>query len=155
MYQTECKYTYDEFMKYEKSVAQKKMLIMLVASSMILLTIYAVLIRSIIAVLVMAGIMVLMDSILLLLNNKRIKKLWNSSTSMQNKDVKYTFNDSNMEIENELGNSKIEYNSIYKIIETKTNFYIMISTVQGFIIVKENCSSELINFIKSLQINKK
>ena len=49
-----------------------------------------------------------------------------------------------------LGETKIEYKDLYKIIETKTNFYLMIAKNQGIILKKENCNEELQKFVRKL-----
>ena len=51
----------------------------------------------------------------------------------------------------EKSESIVEYDKLYKIIETKTNFYLMIADNQGYIVSKANCSQELIDFIISLK----
>lgn len=44
----------------------------------------------------------------------------------------------------------LPYADIYKITETRDNFYIMATNVQGVIVVKENCPGELQSFIHGL-----
>ena len=46
---------------------------------------------------------------------------------------------------------KREYEKLYKIIETETNFYLMISKTQGFVLVKNNMPEGLVEFIKTIQ----
>ena len=46
-----------------------------------------------------------------------------------------------------LGDNKIEYKDLYRIIETKDNNYLMIAKNQGLILKKENCSKELQEFL--------
>lgn len=46
---------------------------------------------------------------------------------------------------------QVQYRQIYRIVETKTNFYIMLSRNQGIIIVKANCLPELIGFLTQLK----
>ena len=54
---------------------------------------------------------------------------------------------------NEYGNTKLEYNKLHKIIETKTNFYLMIAKNQGFILVKENFPEGLEEFLRNIKIS--
>lgn len=48
------------------------------------------------------------------------------------------------------GNTQIAYNKLYKIAETETNFYLMLSKMQGVILVKKNCDEQTIAFLHTL-----
>ncbi len=56
--------------------------------------------------------------------------------------------------ENNNESIKIKYNNIKKIKETENNFYIFLNNKKEIIVIKENCSSELIEFIKNISNNK-
>ena len=45
----------------------------------------------------------------------------------------------------------LKYSQIFRILETKTNFYLLTAENQGTIIVKKNCSPALIAFLKELK----
>ena len=49
-----------------------------------------------------------------------------------------------------MGDTRFQYNDIYRIIETETNFYVMKDRYQGLIIVKKNCSSEMLDAIMDI-----
>ena len=44
---------------------------------------------------------------------------------------------------------KQKYKMLHKIIETKDNMYLMIGKSQGYILIKEKMSKELVEFIKN------
>ena len=69
---------------------------------------------------------------------RRIKKTYLSNKSYQDIDLTVEFYDTYMVQKSDMSEAKIEYSNIHKIIETKTNFYVMISENQGAILVKEN-----------------
>ncbi|MBQ2430817.1 MAG: YcxB family protein, partial [Campylobacter sp.] len=48
--------------------------------------------------------------------------------------------------------SKIKYEDLYKIVETKTNFYLFVGNILAFTIIKQNCSAELIEFLRKIKI---
>ena len=50
------------------------------------------------------------------------------------------------------GNTHMEYSETHKIIETKTDFYIMIAERQGVIIPKECCSEEAAAFLRGIKM---
>ena len=101
----------------------------------------------------------LSPSILKWLENKSLQALKKSAEKTYNSnDFKhknslwsYSFFDDHLEEKDENSYDKLEYSMIRKIIESDSNFYIMKSEKQGYIIVKSNCSPELIEFIKSLK----
>ncbi|MDA3058114.1 YcxB family protein [Campylobacter sp. VBCF_05 NA6] len=47
--------------------------------------------------------------------------------------------------------SQIKYEDLYKIVETKTNFYLFVGNILAFTIIKQNCSAELIEFLRKIK----
>ena len=47
--------------------------------------------------------------------------------------------------------TRLKYSEIYRILETKTNFYVLTAANQGTILVKKNCSPALIAFLRELK----
>lgn len=45
----------------------------------------------------------------------------------------------------------VPYSSIAHLVETRTHFYLMTAANQGMIIIKNNCSAELIHFLQGLK----
>ena len=86
--------------------------------------------------------------IIAILRNRQIKKVWNSNKVAQNINVKFEFYDTYFAEINENGETRLEYNKLYKIIETKTNFYLMIAKNQGFILNKSNLPEGLSVFFE-------
>ncbi len=79
------------------------------------------------------------------------RKEYDELGSAANMILTYHFyRDCFQQINNTLETEPIPYYNI-KIIETKTNFYLMYERKEGCIIVKENCSPALINFLKNLK----
>ena len=66
----------------------------------------------------------------------------------------YSFYENYFEAKTNNSFTKFDYEDIFSVIESKTNFYIMKSPNQAHIIVKNNCSPELLEFISNLK-NKK
>lgn len=81
-----------------------------------------------------------------------IKKTYESNKAMKRNPVStvYFYNEYLTET-NSKGVVNIAYADIYKIVETKTNFYIMLAKNNGIIIVKQNCTPELIIFLQNLK----
>lgn len=83
---------------------------------------------------------------------KSLEKSYNSNVFNQKNSLwSYSFFDDYLEEKTENSYEKFEYSMIHKVIENDSNFYIMKSENQGYIIVKNNCSPELIAFIRDLK----
>ena len=91
--------------------------------------------------------------IIAILQNRQIKKVWNSNKVAQNMNVKFDFYDTYFIEIDENGETRLEYNKLHKIIETKTNFYMMIEKNQGFILNKSNLPEGLSDFLKNIKIS--
>lgn len=85
-----------------------------------------------------------------------VVKEWKTNKIIKNMRAKYSFFEDHFEVDNESGHTSIYYDNIFKILETGTNIYIMISENQSMIIIKKNCSPELLAFLQEIhmKINK-
>lgn len=154
MYKTETKYTYEEFKKYENEMYKKKVfkgignfVVILVLMSIFLYYLSKNLTYPI-------GMLVLICTLFFFKNkacNKMIDKMWNTTPDIHDMDLKFTFLENELEIITEKSNSKLKYEHIYKVVETDTNFYILRGMNMGYIIVKNNCNAELVDFIRNLK----
>lgn len=82
------------------------------------------------------------------------KKNFESAKNSQGVTTVFSFYDTCLVGENKFGTSRIEYTQFFKKIETKTNFYLLLARNQSVVIVKDNCSEELISFIRTIPIPK-
>ena len=71
---------------------------------------------------------------------------------VQNVDVHYEFYEDFLVEKTENGEMKVEYSKLDEIIETKTNFYLMIAKNQGCMISKTDMPSGLDEFIRKIKI---
>ena len=84
--------------------------------------------------------------LIVVLQNRHIKKVWHSNKVAQNMEVKYDFYDTYFTATTGSSEERLGFNMLHKIIETKTNFYLMISKNQGFILNKSNFPEGLAEF---------
>ena len=82
---------------------------------------------------------------------KQVTKAYNDNANTQGINTSLTFYDNYYEGHSEIGDNKYLYEELYKIIETPTNFYLMLSPQHGSIVIKENCSEELLMFLDRLK----
>ncbi len=83
----------------------------------------------------------------------QFKKTWHSNKIAKNQTVKFDFYDTYFIGKDSYGESKVEYNKLYKILETKTDFYLMLSKNQGSILVKANLPDGLCKFLRTIKIS--
>lgn len=69
--------------------------------------------------------------------NMQIKKMYSSNKRINMLEEVITFYDEFLESKSEHNYCKVQYNDIYKVCETKNNFYIFISDNQAFILIKD------------------
>lgn len=98
---------------------------------------------------------ILLPIFLVIFQNIIIKKVYNSSKISHDLELSFEFYNDYFMKKDKTGETKIEYSNIYKIIETKTHFYIMIAMNQGYILVKENFPEGLEDFIRKLDVKSK
>ncbi len=85
----------------------------------------------------------------LITRNMGVKRVFNSNKVLQNAVVEFKFYEDHFEETNPSGTSNITYDKLNEIIETKTNFYLMIAKNQGYIVIKQNAPEGLIELIQS------
>lgn len=82
---------------------------------------------------------------------KAAKKVYYSDKTLDSNISNYEFFENEFKETDLHGSSKHTYSELTQIIETKTNFYLMISNIQGYLISKSNCSPELIEFLQGVK----
>ena len=84
-------------------------------------------------------------------NVAQIKKTYESNELLKDIEQTIEFYEKHFVAKSDKSETTIEYDKLYKVIENKTNFYLMIADNQGYIVSKANCSEELIDFIIALK----
>ena len=147
LFTTNTKSTFEEYKKFSKALLRNKIRIIFWAA------IYAL---SIVLCIMQQSIKLLVFFVFYNLffewvYARRIKKAYMHNKSNQNVDITVEFYDTYLIQKTENSEAKVEYENLYKIIETKTNFYIMIGDNQGCVLVKENMSEELEKFVRDMK----
>ena len=78
----------------------------------------------------------------------KINKSWKDNRLIQGQKTQIKFYENYLEAISSIGNTKIDYDKLYKVLETKENFYLLINKAQGIVIEKCNCKEELIQYLK-------
>lgn len=79
------------------------------------------------------------------------RKAYRSNKSCKNERSRNLFFKDHIAELRENGSDVFEYDKLYRVCETETHFYLMISKNRGIIIPKSTCSPELISFIRSVK----
>lgn len=149
MYQTQLEYTYGEYRKMQRRVYEANIILQLIAIAVVTPLIILLLknIGSIApyAVAIIAGV-VIIKYIVRLVDKKG--EGWKLGSKENTDTYQYTFFEDYFEVKTERRTYKVNYQDLLKIIETKTHFYLKYEKYGAFILKKENCDDELIQFIR-------
>ena len=141
LYCTVTKITISEFKKFQRFYLNKFKSSLLPKIIMALLAITAIILNLIKGnfdiVLLVCAFMVGYPILLSITLNRQIMKMYNSNKRINELDEIITFYDNYLESKSSHNFCKILYDDLYKVCETKTNFYIFVSDNQAFIIIKD------------------
>ncbi len=149
MYQTQLEYTYGEYRKMQRRVYETNIVFQLIAIA-IATPLIMLLLKSMgniasYAVVIIAGVVIIKYVIQLL---DRKGEGWKLGSKANTDTYQYTFFEDYFEVKTERRTYKVNYQDILKIIETKTHFYLKYEKYSAFILKKDNCSDELVQFIR-------
>ena len=79
---------------------------------------------------------------------RSVRKAWDSNALLRESEQTLRFSDSGIDVTTGSGSAHVDYDKIYRLIETKTHFYIMTALNAGSGFPKEMCTSEQQAFIR-------
>ena len=150
LYQMTTQFTYEEYKKFNNALLIKRHTWVILGIALCLILLGGILLEST-TLIVFA---VIYPFIFLLLKNHSVKKVFDSNKLTQNVEVTYEFYQDYFEEKHEVGQAKIPYEKLSEIIETKTNFYLMIAKNQGYMLSKGNMPEGLEAFIRQIKKEK-
>ena len=155
LFETTIQHTFEEYKKYCWAVSLKSKKFWVFSSFyeifMICMGVLGIIYHWHDIILLASFFVIFYPMLFVLRSRSAIKKNWDSNKLFQGVVSHYRFFEDHMEQNNELGSSGYPYDKLYSILETKTNFYIMLGRNQGALIKKENCSEGLIAFLQNLK----
>lgn len=80
--------------------------------------------------------------------DRSVRKAWESNALLRESEQSFRFTDSGLDVTTGSGSAHVDYDKIYRLIETKTHFYIMTAINAGAGFPKEMCTSEQQAFIR-------
>ena len=148
LYKTSTTNTYEEYKRFSW-VLYKKAYILFV----VLFGVFMVIAGAVLDNIVFYAFALLMPFFETWVQNTKIKKTYKSSTIAQNIKMDFEFYEEYFIKKSEVGEDKIFYNKLSRVIETKTNFYMMIANNQGYVLCKNNFPKGLDDFLRNLKIS--
>ena len=145
LYHTTAKNTYEEYKKYVFSMNKKRMIL-----TIILLDIFFIFAGFFTKISFFYIFALLVPVIEYFSLARPLKKVYYSNKLAVDAVLEYDFYDTYFTKKSVAGEDKIEYSKLIKIVETKTNFYLMIALNQGYMLKKENMPEGLDEFIRKL-----
>lgn len=156
--QTTTKYTFEEYRKFLKAVTIQinGMAVKVVVIEVLCwLLAYLYLERALSVSMILIFTAILFPTFILFSFYQMAKSTYQSNKVAQNLEITFTFQEDAFSFQSKSDTGTIAYEDLFRILETKTNFYLMIARNQGYILVKENCSDSLIHFLQTLSSKKK
>lgn len=153
LFTTETAYTYDEYKRFNLALMRKNLIIIysLLAALLLLVILSSVLNGWSKFGAYYIPAVVFVAAYLPFGINLTIKRTYKSNKLITKTVGNFSFYESKVVETTDNATVNYKYSDLSSIIETQTNFYLMIAKNQGMIIVKQNCSAELIEFLKGLE----
>lgn len=147
LYHVKSKNTFEEYKKFFLALNKKRMILTIVFMDLIFIML-GLLTRN-----VFFYVGVLLVPVLEYFAQVRpLKKVYYSNKLAVDAVLEYDFYDTYFTKKSASGEDRIEYIKLSKIVETKTNFYLMIALNQGYMFKKEDMPKGLDEFIRKLNI---
>ncbi len=144
LYKLTNKYTYEEYKKFNSAVIMRKKTLVITIIAVLMILIGGILLESLFLIL----FAIIYPILFVLFMNIGVKRVYNSNKILKDLDVNFEFYDDCFIVKHEAGEAKIPYDKLNEIIETKTNFYLMIARNQGYMVLKENMPEGFAEFIR-------
>ena len=145
LYKTTIKFTYEEYKKFNDAIMKKKYILIVLILACLFILIGVILLQNLVLII----FAIIYPFLFFLAKDIGVKKVFNSNSLLKDKEIFFEFYQDFFEIKHEAGDEKIPYDKLCDIVETKTNFYLMIAKNQGYIIKKDNMPEGLDEFIRS------
>lgn len=152
-YETEMVMTYEEYKKMGLALRGRKLLFLSIVVSAVCLILmgisfYAQGYSSAIFCLVLA---IAYPALVFVLFFRSLRKNFKSQSTSFDRRAHYTFYEDHMEIQTAIGYSKIAYKDFFRILETKTHFYLLLTINQALAVRKDQSSPEILNILSNLK----
>ena len=150
LYETFTVFSFEEYKKFVEEVSKRKQSYIILAVVSVFLLVIGIVNKS----LLMIALALLYPLLMILSQKISVTSSYKNAKSMHDARIDYRFYEKYFVKIFGGSEEQFEYEKLHKIIETKTNFYLMLNRTQGFVLVKDNMPQGLAEFFKSLNKNK-
>ena len=154
LFETDTVYSYEEYLRYYTMLENRISHVWLKRGGMVALVIIFVLVMKLRGygdartISILVGLAVVLPLLLEYVQRRVLRKKFDEQE--QEPVAHICMYEDHFSQQSSMGDTRFQYNDIYRIIETETNFYVMKDRYQGLIIVKKNCSSEMLDAIMDI-----
>ena len=146
LFHAKSKNTYDEYKKYVLTFNKKRMLLTILLVDAFLFAVGTITKNYFFYIfLIIIPIMEYLSTVV------PAKKVYYSNEFAVDAELDYDFYEDYFIKTSSVGTEKVEYTRLLKIVETKTNFYLMIALNQGYMLKKEDMPQGLDEFIRNIK----
>lgn len=154
LYETKSDLNFHEYKKFEHILENKTLvgdiLVGLGSAALWSLGIYSIIRRNPIlgGIAIAGGIAVII--LYLVFMGLRSHGAWNKDTERKNLITTFKFYEDRVLASSSYKNYDIKYNQLYSVIETPSNFYLMVSKDEGLVVIKSRCEIGLVDKLHEL-----
>ena len=149
-YVTDVTMTIDEYTRMAMKVTEKsRRLIIAIAETIWILLGAAAFVMKQYSITVFLGVTIIAYPLLIdYLYKRKLKKTFAALPAGQNEHIRYEFYPDHVLLLTNHGDGSYKYSDFIKMLETKDEIVLLLSRDQGLLILKENCSQELLDFLR-------
>ncbi len=147
LYETSTVFSFEEYKKFVDATSSRKTNNILMAIVSVALVAMGILEKSILLIVLAAAYPLLMS----FSQKKGLERTYKKNPAMHNSRVDYRFYETCFVKVFGESEDQYDYEKLYKVIETETNFYLMISKTQGFVLIKANMPEGMEDFVRSIK----
>lgn len=153
VYQTTMEMTYPEYKRMCWALKRKKFLIVsaILSTLMLLLGIFYFYKGEVKEGVFYLAVAFLFPLLLIGLYSRSLQKNYYSQQWPKDHRVEYVFYEDRLTAKTEAGNAEVPYDKLYQVMETKTNFYLLVGANQSFAVKKANCTKDLLARLQGLR----
>lgn len=148
MFQSQTEYTFDEYKKYNREILYK---VKNVNKTIIIFEVVLLILAFVTKDLTYAFGALLVPLIFKLMFYFQEKSAYKRNPQLHNMIMTHRFYEDYIEQESKLGIVTIYHYQIQNVLETKTNYYLLTGNNGTIMIVKENCSVDLLAHLRKLK----
>jgi len=147
LYEITTTFSLEEYKKFTQTVSNNKMNLIMIGLVSLFVVVMGIVEKSPI----MFVLAVIYPFLMIFSQKKGLERSYKKNTAMHDAKILHRFYDTYfVTVVNDVEN-QYEYEKLQRIIETETNYYLMLSKTQGFVIIKANMPEGLEEFLRGLK----